>query len=188
MNNDWEKNQLWRALTQRNVLGIVVLFSLTTNAIQATEKLLRDERTMMVPSAVSEQMWASRSQVSGNYLEAHALDVTMLVLNVTPATAKFNKDVLLRMAHPSAYGALDRDLTTRNARLQKAKVSTSFQPGAVTADPNTMEAVVGGTYTERVGTRELPSQQRRYLVRFEQSGGLTTLVDFKFIEGGVDAT
>ena len=130
MDNDWEKNALWRVLTQRNVLAIVTAAVLVSNAFLSAYILYRGERIVLQPSAAAQHMWASRQKVSDTYIESHSMDVVMLALNVTPATAEFNKDVLLRMAHPGAFGALDRDLTKRNAWLEKSNVSTTFQPGS----------------------------------------------------------
>ncbi|GDX36747.1 hypothetical protein LBMAG18_12580 [Alphaproteobacteria bacterium] len=94
-------------LYQRNILGILFLIMIISNLFLSFAIFLHKKEIVLVPNAISEEISIKNHKMSVGYLEALTRDVANLMLNVSPANLEYNSKALLKMIHPSFYGAIN---------------------------------------------------------------------------------
>lgn len=90
-------------LAAAHVLALVVILN-----------LLGTVRTVVVPPSINKSFWVSRDKASGEYLEQMGAFIAWLVLDVTPASIDWKKDILLGYVEPDQHG----ELKTRHPRRE----------------------------------------------------------------------
>ena len=115
-------------LRRRNaVLGVAVgaMAAALVLALAVILCLLGTQRTVVVPPAIDRSFWVARDSASSAYLEQMAAFVAWLVLDVTPSSIDWKKDVLLGYVEPDQHGALKTRQELEAARLKRINASTS---------------------------------------------------------------
>jgi conjugal transfer pilus assembly protein TraE len=151
-----------RLVHQRNVLYVLVGTLLSLNLMQALVLLLRAEHIVIVPPEVSRSFWVSRTKASSAYFEEMGLFFVSLFLDVSPSSAAYKREILLRHALPEIYGSLKTKLLEDERRIQKEHVSTSFQAVAIKVNPNTGVVEITGDLLRFVGTKRISQSRDTY--------------------------
>jgi len=107
-------------LAAAHVLALVVILN-----------LLGTVRTVVVPPSINKSFWVSRDKASGEYLEQMGAFIAWLVLDVTPASIDWKKDILLGYVEPDQHGELKTRQELEAARLKRINASTAFAPQQV---------------------------------------------------------
>ena len=87
-------------------------------ALAVVLNLLGAVRTVVVPPSINKSFWVTRDKASGEYLEQMGSFVAWLVLDVTPASIDWKKDILLGYVEPEQHGGLK----TRQEQIGRAHV------------------------------------------------------------------
>lgn len=143
--------------------------------------LLGAQRTVVVPPAIDRAFWVTRDHASGSYLEQMAAFVAWLVLDVTPSSIDWKKDVLLGYVEPDQHGALKTRQELEAARLKRINASTAFEPQELRPSEANQSVVVRGRLRTLVNGQETSNDSRAYLVEFRYAGGRIQLKTFKEI-------
>ena len=80
--------------------GLIVTLLISLFAIV---NLIGRERTIVVPPTIEKTFWVTKDHVSKEYLEQMASFVAWLILDVTPATVDWKKDILLNYVAPEQH-------------------------------------------------------------------------------------
>ncbi len=87
-------------------LAVGVLAAGQILALVVILNLLGTVRTVVVPPSMNKTFWVTRDQASNEYLEQMGSFIAWLVLDVTPASIDWKKDILLGYVEPDQYGPL----------------------------------------------------------------------------------
>jgi conjugal transfer pilus assembly protein TraE len=136
-------------LAAAHVLALVVILN-----------LLGTVRTVVVPPSINKSFWVSRDKASGEYLEQMGAFIAWLVLDVTPASIDWKKDILLGYVEPDQHG----ELKTRQELVPSEDTQT---------------VVVRGRLRTLVNGLETANDAKAYEVGFAYSGGRMHLKTFK---------
>lgn len=169
-------------LRRRNaVLGLAVgaMAAALVLALAVILCLLGTQRTVVVPPAIDRSFWVARDSASSAYLEQMAAFVAWLVLDVTPSSIDWKKEVLLGYVEPDQHGALKARQELEASRLKRINASTSFAPQELRPSEANQSVVVRGHLRTLVNGQETSNDNRAYLVEFRYAGGRIHLKTFK---------
>ncbi len=143
--------------------------------------LLGTVRTVIVPPSINKSFWVARDKASSEYLEQMAGFIAWLVLDVTPSSIDWKKDMLLGYVEPDQYGALKARQEVEAERLKRISASTVFAPQQLVPSEDAQNVVVRGRLRTLVNGLETGNEARAYLVEFSYSGARMHLKTFKEI-------
>lgn len=143
--------------------------------------LLATVRTVVVPPTLEKSFWIARDQASAAYLEQMGSFVAWLVLDVTPASIDWKKDVLLAYVEPEQYGALKARQEVEAERLKRINAATAFAPQQLVASEAEQSVVIRGRLRTLVNGVETANDPKAYRVEFSYAGARTHLKTFKEI-------
>ncbi|WP_428422674.1 type IV conjugative transfer system protein TraE [Methylibium sp.] len=158
------------ALAAGQVVALVVILN-----------LLGSVRTLVVPPSINKSFWVERDKVSSEYLEQMGSFIAWLVLDVTPASIDWKKDILLGYVEPEQHGALKTRQELEAARLKRINASTVFMPQQLVPSEDAQNVVVRGRLRTLVNGLETANDLKAYLVEFSYAGGRMHLKTFKEI-------
>ncbi|HOM15613.1 MAG TPA: type IV conjugative transfer system protein TraE [Rubrivivax sp.] len=141
--------------------------------------LLGSVRTLVVPPSINKSFWVERDKASAEYLEQMGSFIAWLVLDVTPASIDWKKDMLLGYVEPAQHGALKTRQDLEAARLKHINASTAFMPQQLVPSEDAQSVVVRGRLRTLVNTQETSNEARAYLIEFSYAGGRMHLKTFK---------
>ena len=168
-------------LHKRNLLLSLVTVLLMINGIQALFTLFRDQRIIVVPPDLSQEVWLEKNKVSASYLEEMALVFADLILESSPESAAYKRDIILRYAASETYGALKRTLLEDEKRLRREHVTTSFQANSLKVDPHKLVVDVTGDLLRFVGEKRVSQSRDTYRFQFAYKTGRLLIKSFKLI-------
>ena len=94
------------------LLGVCQLISLVVIA-----SIVGSERTVIVPPNIDKSFWVSKDKASREYLEQMAGYVSWLMLDVTPTTVDWKRNVLLNWVSPDQHAAMKTKMDLEADRL-----------------------------------------------------------------------
>jgi conjugal transfer pilus assembly protein TraE len=159
------------------ILGALVACQLLAFAVILN--LLGSERTVVVPPSINKSFWVTRDKASNEYLEQMGAFVAWLVLDVTPASVDWKKDILLGYVEPEQHGELKTRQELEAARLKRINASTFFLPQQLVPSEDAQTVVVRGRLRTLVNGLETANDLKAYLVEFSYRGGRMHLKTFK---------
>lgn len=181
MNLRLSNTRLGDLLQQRNLLLSMVATLLLINGIQAIFTLFRSERIIVVPPDLNQKVWLEKNKVSPSYLEEMALVFASLILESSPESAAYKRDIILRYATSEGYGPLKRTLLEDEKRLKKNHVTTSFQANSLKVDPHKLSVDLEGDLLCFVGEKRISQSRDTYRFQFEYKTGRLLIKSFKRI-------
>jgi conjugal transfer pilus assembly protein TraE len=159
------------------LLGVCQLISLVVIA-----SIVGTERTVIVPPNIDKSFWVSRDKASREYLEQMAGYVSWLMLDVTPSTVDWKRNVLLNWVAPDQHAAMKTKMDLEADRLRTNNASTSFLIQQLTADEKEQSVLVTGRLRRQInGTDVAEPETRSYLAQFLYTGGRVHIQTFKEI-------
>jgi len=159
------------------LLGVCQLISLAVIV-----SIVGSERTVIVPPNIDKSFWVSKDKASREYLEQMAGYVSWLMLDVTPSTVDWKRNVLLNWVSPDQHAAMKTKMDLEADRLRTNNASTSFLIQQLTADEKEQSVLVTGRLRRQInGTDVAEPDTRSYLVQFHYTGGRVHIQTFKEI-------
>ena len=143
--------------------------------------LLATVRTVVVPPTIEKSFWVTRDKASTEYLEQMAGFIAWLVLDVTPASIDWKKEILLGYAESQQYGALKSRQEVEAERLKRINAATVFAPQQLVPSEDTQSVVIRGRLRTLVNGFETANDLKAYLVEFSYAGARMHLKTFKEI-------
>lgn len=171
------RQSLHGLVKQRNGFLTISLGLLVTNIILGISLYTKSERVIIVPAYLKQSFWNEGSLVSDSYIEEMSLFFSKMMLDTTPDSHKYRKDIILRYVAPDHYHELENKLIEDAKRMSKDGVSTTFTPREIKI--NKLKAEVIGTLTRYVAGTRVGQSKEKYELEFRYSGGIFMLKTFK---------
>ena len=144
--------------------------------------IVGSDRTVIVPPNIDRTFWVTKEKASREYLEEMASYVAWLVLDVTPTTVDWKKNVLLNWVAPDQHAAMKTKMDIEAERLRSNNAATFFLGAATRC--RRVQAVRG---RHRPPSRQINGadvtdpETRSYLAQFQYVGGRVHIQSFKEI-------
>ncbi|THF64942.1 type IV conjugative transfer system protein TraE [Pseudothauera nasutitermitis] len=148
-------------------------------ALVALLNVLGSERTVIVPPTIDKSFWVTRDKASGAYLEQMGSFIAWLVLDVSPGTIDWKKDILLTYVDPAQHGALKARQEVEAERLKRINAATAFAPEQLVPSEDGQNVVIRGRLRTLVNGFETSNDPKAYLVEFGYAGTRMHLRTFK---------
>jgi conjugal transfer pilus assembly protein TraE len=148
--------------------------------------LLGTVRTVVVPPSINKTFWVTRDKASSEYLEQMGSFIAWLVLDVTPASIDWKKDILLGYVEPEQHGAEDAAGSGSRAPEAHQRQHLLHAP-ATGAQRGRRSVVVRGRLRTLVNGLETANDLKAYLVEFSYSGGRMHLKTFKEVPNAANS-
>ena len=188
MNVKLFNSRLGSLLQQRNFLVSLVAILIGLNLIQAVSLVFTDDKSIVVPADLRQEVWMKGNKVSTTYLEEMGIVYADLILEVTPKGAVYRRDVILRNSSASRHGSLKQKLVEEEKRLKKRNLSTSFQANSVKVDQNKLSVEIKGDLVRYVGEKKISRSRDVYRFEFEFHRGRLLIKSFKLIKSDKNET
>jgi len=156
------------ALATGQVIALIVILN-----------LLGSVRTLVVPPSINKSFWVERDRASSEYLEQMGSFIAWLILDVTPASIDWKKEILLGYVEPDQHGAMKTRQELETTRLKRINASTVFMPQQLVPSEDAQTVVVRGRLRTLVNGQETANDPKAYLVEFSYAGGRMHLKTFK---------
>ncbi len=167
-----------KAVNARNLLILLVGGLMVSNLLLAGKVMRQRETVILTPSVISRTVRVVGGQPDEAYLELMLVDVMALACNITPDTAQQAEDLLLKMVHPSIYGAVKTQLDEKMAMYRQRGMSSVFYFGSAVINAKTGHAQVSGILDTFIGKQRVTSEKVTYAVGLDFTGGKMTLTEF----------
>ncbi len=141
--------------------------------------LLGTVRTVVVPPSLNKTFWVSRDKASSEYLEQMGSFIAWLILDVTPASIDWKKDILLGYVEPDQYGALKTRQEVEAERLKRINAATIFAPQQLVANEEGQTLVIRGRLRTLVNGFETANDLKAYQIEFSYAGARMHVNAFK---------
>lgn len=175
-------SRLGDLLHQRNLLLSLVAALLVINFTQALFTFFRNERIVVVPPDIRREFWLEKNKVSASYLEEMGLFFANLILESSPESAAYKRDIILRHTTSEGYGPLKIQLLEDEERLKKEHVTTSFQANSIRVDSHKLVVELGGDLLRFVGEKRISQSRDTYQFQFDYRHGRPLIKSFKLIK------
>lgn len=141
--------------------------------------LIGTERTIVVPPSIDKTFWVTKDHASREYLEQMGSFVAWLILDVSPASIDWKKDILLNYVAPDEHGAMKSRQEIEAERLKRINASTSFLPQQLVPHEDKQTVVIRGRLRTQVNGQDTATETKAYLAEFRHTGGRMHLKAFK---------
>jgi conjugal transfer pilus assembly protein TraE len=144
--------------------------------------IVGSDRTVIVPPNIDRTFWVTKEKASREYLEEMASYVAWLVLDVTPTTVDWKKNVLLNWVAPEQHAAMKTKMDIEAERLRSNNATTFFLVQQLAADEAKQSVVVTGRLRRQINGADVTDPETRsYLAQFQYVGGRVHIQSFKEI-------
>jgi len=175
--------------TRNRNLGLAVaglVFALILALVIILEQL-GSERTIVTPPTIEKSFWVTKNRVSKEYLEQMGAFVAWLVLDVSPESIDWKKNVLLGFVPPDQSGAMKARQDLEAERLKRMNAATFFAPKQLVPDEDAQSVLLTGRLRTQVNGQDTTADTKSYLAEFAYRGGRVHLITFKEIPNGSQA-
>ena len=169
---------------QRNGFLVIALGLLIGNIMMGSLLFNKKERVIIVPAYLKQSFWNEGSLVSHSYIEEMSIFFVSLMLNTTPDSHKYRRDVILRYVSPDGYHALEKQLISDEERMSKDTVTSQFSPKDIKVNGERLESIVTGTLIRYVAGERVGQTKEVYRLKFGYSGGVFMLNSFESVMEG----
>ena len=164
----WIRN--WKSALSENFFLRSVTLLLGISLVITTLMLsVKSQRILLVPPQMTKEFWIERDRVAPEYMEQMAVFIATLVGNLSPESAEFNVNMLIKhyldpaRKHPEAV----RELLGQAAYIKKNNITQAFFPSSISVvDTNKMKVRVEGSNVINIGTVRMSGERVSYLIRF----------------------
>ena len=167
-------------LQERNHSLIFGFTMLGINVLLALILFNAKERVIVVPPVLTTSVWTERQTVSQSYLEEMAFFFAKQILDVTPSTASYQREHLLRYVNPSFYQALRKKMLDEEEKYKKDNFCMSFRPLSAIVNVKALQVTITGLSQQYVGNKFVQQTKEVYEMQFSYEAGQLLIKSFVF--------
>lgn len=161
--------------------GILVLIIL--NAVLLWASFSNHERFVFLPAKLDTRATLAFDAASKSLHEKYGLSFSVLIGNITPASANNVIDSLKLMFTPSLYKEMHSQLLIQAKQIKDAGVTLSFTPDRIEYEPATRKTFVTGTQRTTTYQGEPKEKMVTYEYRLLVSEYIPYISHFNFYPG-----
>lgn len=168
---------------------LIALVACELLSLIAILSLLGSERTIVVPPQIDKSFWVTRDKASREYLEQMGGFMAWLMLDVSPSTIDWKRDLMLNYVEPDDYAALKTKMDLEADRLRNNNASSSFLIQQLTANEKDQSVLLAGRLRRQINGQDTgDASPVAYLAQFHYSGSRMHLKTFKEVPYGQNNT
>ena len=180
MRFDVSKQKLHVLFWERNHSLIFGCTMLAINVLLTLIVFNGKERVVIVPPVLATSIWTERQTVSQSYLEEMAIFFAKQILDITPSTASYQREHLLRYVNPSFYHALRKKMLDEEEKYKKDNLCMSFRPLSAVVNVKALQVTIPGLLQQYVGNKFAQQTKEVYEMQFSYEAGQLLIKSFVF--------
>ena len=165
-------------MKHRSLLLIAGIGLIVANMVLSISVFSNNSKTILVPLSLNRQVSVGIKDVSIEYIELIARDLTQSILNITPDNYVYIKESVLKLAHPSFYGELQQQLDDLVQDVKARQIGIHFSPIEMNINKDELTAEVNGYLETRIGLKQISKEIKKYHLAFDYAGSQFTLKEF----------
>lgn len=181
MNQSLVANQLKFARFGRNLLAIMLVVSVVSNAALAVHISRQTNQVVLVPSRVADGMVA-RGSVNVQYLEQLAKDAVTSLYQLTPTTLGEGRGVIERVASGKTRSALLTHFDDIAKDIEQRKLSTVWRTNRLSTNLDALTVDVEGEFSTYVRNNFASAETRTIRVLFAPEGASARISGIESLE------
>lgn len=162
--------ELRGARNVRNAMALIAFVMTAAVVLLVAELRSRQHVTVLVPTIVQEGMIAN-GRIEARYMEGLARDALYSLLNVTPDTTDYSRNMLGRLAAPAARPEILNLWEDVMEEVRKRDISTVFYPSTLESSVKDLSVTVDGELVTYLGFSKVGNEPRRYRIEFVEYQG-----------------
>ncbi len=175
------KHNLSLAFKQKNQMLAIVLIIGLSNLFLAAYLFSNKERIVVIPANVNNAFWTEHRSVSKEYLEEMAMFFTNLLLDVSPHTMTYQRDIILRNVDSSAYNQIKNKLIKEEARYKEENLATTFRPTEIITNNTKLQVYIKGYLISYVSGKKVSENEEKYLLQFRYDANRLFIKSFEYV-------
>lgn len=175
------KHNLARAFKQKNQMQAIVLIIVLSNLLLATYLFSNQNRIVVIPAQVNNSFWTENRKVSKEYLEEMAMFFTNLLLDVSPHTMTYQRDIILRNVDATAYNQIKLKLIKEEARYKEENLATTFRPTEIIVNNIKFQVYIKGYLISYVAGKKVSENEEKYLLQFRYDANRLFIKSFEYL-------
>ena len=171
-------------MRQRNFFAGIAALAVIANFLLIIKLSSTSEKIIMVPG-ITRDLSVEGSRVSQSYLEETALLFASHLLDLTPDTITFKKNIILKQASnrsDKSLKSLQDYFALKEEEHKKFGLSTFFSLKEMQVDTKNLQVLMEGILTSTFGKRGFEQDRVKYLLSFDYTGGHLKLREFAKVE------
>ena len=171
-------------LTQKDLFLKLLVGSFILNGIQLIDRIRVQDKVILIPPHVSQDIWVMGGVVSTSFIEEWALYLSSILLNVTPQTADFSYKAVLKYVHPESLAFLQKKLYKDLKNMKENQISTVFKAKTIeiSQKEESSKAKILGTFSTFVGSKKIEEVDKTFILMFRTSSYMPQLSLLSFEE------
>lgn len=141
--------------------------------------LIGKEKIVVVPPVIEKRFWVSAQGASAEYLSEMTTFFMNLRLNLTPESAFYQHELLLRYVDPVHYNSLKTALIKEEDKIKDQHISTVFYPVNIKVDAKKLIAIIEGDFKSFVGEVAMPVKRMTYKMNYRFDDGKLLVKSFE---------
>lgn len=171
----WIKN--WKSALAENFFLRSAVLLLGVGLILNATVLREETKIVVVPPTLTNEFWLERNRASETYIEQMAVFVATLAGNLSPRSAEYNVDALLKYMEPTRMIEVRDDLKAQAEYIKKNNIAQSYHPSGSQIDIDKQSAVVEGTVVRHVGSIKVSEEKMAVHMKFKLSDYFLRVTD-----------
>lgn len=156
------------------VLGIIAI-------LEGFALIFKSDHVVIVPPELNQSFWIEQNRASNAYLEEMGLFFISMILDHSPASCAYQREIILRYTLPESYSVLKTQLLADEERLKKENLSTNFRPIDVKVSRQSNHIEITGDLIGFVGDKRVFHTRETYLLALLFKKGRLFIQSFKCV-------
>ena len=161
----WIKN--WKSALAENFFLRSAVILLAAALILNATAFRENNRIVIVPPTLNEEFWIERGKASPEYLEQMSVFIATLAGNLSPRSADFNMNTLIKYIAADRLVEVKDDLIAQADYIKKNNITQSFYAESTSIDNGKQSVVVGGDVTRHIGAIKVSAEHMRINIRYK---------------------
>jgi len=161
---NWKRT--WKSALAENFYLKIICGLLVVTVIITLLTMYGQDKIIVVPPNIDRTVWVAAKDAAPEYLEMMGVFFATFLGNISPATAEYNTDVLLKFIPSKEHEKWKTDLKAQAFHIVKNSITQSFFLKNVEVYPKDKRVEVMGTLQRNVGTVRASSDEVKYIMEF----------------------
>jgi type IV conjugative transfer system protein TraE len=167
---------------QRNTLLMLFLGACLVNGLLAVSLIFKSRQVVIVPMGFSKEFMVSNKEVTKEYLEVMTFSFAPMLLNHTPSSFNYSKNMVLKHVTPSAWQYLKAKLDKAEQKHKELNLATNFTCDEVELiDTKNLIAQIKGRLNSWYGLDSHREDKVTFKIQFSFDDGILKLKEFDII-------
>ncbi len=164
---------------------VVVLVILLAIQSYITFLMIKSQKVVLVPPALSTQAYIGGSDASDEYLKAMARYVSALVLNYNPTVARAQFNDFLKLVSPQTFSVYKDAFYSLADKIETGRVSSAYYITQIKVNRKEGNMILTGLLNQWTEDKQfLSNETRQYILKYAITDGMFQVKEFKEYKEG----